>query len=344
MADKTVKPSVWFLAIRAHSGTDIFTQRLCDELNRRGIRSEITWLPLRAEFAPWSVPRPPPPEWANVVHVNTWLHQRFLPPDLPVVATEHGCVHDEALLSYKTRAQAAYHRYWIRPMEAKVIRTAAAVTAVSHYTARKVAANFGREDIDVIYNGIPSGGVFQPDGRDKPHQPFRLLYIGNWSSRKGADRLGPVMERLGSGFELYYTEDRKGRQRRYSLPPSCRSLGRLQGESAVAEACRNADALLLPSRLEGFGLVALEAQACGLPVIATRGSSLVEVVQDGETGLLCDQDDIGAFARAAKSLATNHRLWRELRRAGPARVKAQFSESLLIDGYVEIYDRVLRQF
>ena len=46
------EPAVWFPAVRAGTGTDVFTERLVEGLNKRGIRAEITWLPLRAEYAP----------------------------------------------------------------------------------------------------------------------------------------------------------------------------------------------------------------------------------------------------------------------------------------------------
>ena len=87
------EPAVWFPTVRTGSGSEVFTVRLVDELKNRGLRAEITWLPLRAEFAPWTVPVPRPPTWANVVHVNTWLHPRFLPKRMPVVATLHHSIH-----------------------------------------------------------------------------------------------------------------------------------------------------------------------------------------------------------------------------------------------------------
>ena len=82
-------PAVWFPTVRTGTGTDVFTERLVEGLNQRGIRAAISWLPLRAEYAPWTVAIPKPPEWATVTHVNTWLHSRFLPKNLPVVATLH---------------------------------------------------------------------------------------------------------------------------------------------------------------------------------------------------------------------------------------------------------------
>src|SRR5690606_2448467 len=89
-------PAVWLPAILAGTGADVFTMRLCDGLNARGLRAEITWLPRRAEYLPWTVQVPRPPEWANVAHVNSWLPQRFWPKGLPSVVTVHHLVHDPA--------------------------------------------------------------------------------------------------------------------------------------------------------------------------------------------------------------------------------------------------------
>lgn len=95
-------PAVWFPTVRCGSGTDVFTERLGQALNARGILAEITWLPHRAEYAPWSVKAPKAPFWANVVHINSWLPKRFVPANLPLVVTLHSCVHDPALTPYKS--------------------------------------------------------------------------------------------------------------------------------------------------------------------------------------------------------------------------------------------------
>ncbi|MDN5936634.1 MAG: hypothetical protein L0H75_10770, partial [Nitrosospira sp.] len=103
-----------------HCGTDVFTERLAEGLAKRGIRTEITGLPLRAEYAPWTVPIPKPPDWATVAHVNTWLHPQFLPQHFPVVATIHHSVHHPDAKRYKGFARTAYHRWWITPVELRV--------------------------------------------------------------------------------------------------------------------------------------------------------------------------------------------------------------------------------
>lgn len=342
LIDQKRAPAIWFPAIQAGSGADIFTERLAEALQRLGYQTEITWLPHRAEYAPWSVAHPQPPIWANIAHVNTWLPPRFLPTHIPYVATVHACVHDPSLNSHKSRAQALYHRHWIRGVEANTLRQASEVVAVSHYTAQQISNVFSRNDAVVIHNGIDLNGPFQPDFHRTAHHPFRVLYVGNWSRRKGADLLAPIMEILGRQFILYYTEDRNQSHMRYVLPASSHCLGRIEDPARLAGAYRDADVLLFPSRLEGFGLVALEAQACGLPVIATRGSSLPEVIQDGVTGLLCPANDAKAFAHAVRSLSEDPRRWQHMRRNARQMVEETFPMNSTIERYIEVYSRVLK--
>jgi glycosyltransferase involved in cell wall biosynthesis len=335
----TRQPAIWFPAVRAGSGADVFTERLVEGLNARGLRAEITWLPLRAEYAPWTVAKPTPPAWANLVHANSWLHPRFLPRDLPVITTLHSCVHDPALAPYKRPLQRLYHAAWVKRVEAAHLACASRIVAVSHYTAQAAKAAFGVEGIEVIHNGVDTVG-FRPAARQAPNRPFRLLYVGNWSRLKGVDLLAPIMQALGNDFELAYTADRNSAHESYALPSNCRCLGRLSGDALMA-AYQQADALLFPSRLEGFGLVAAEAMACGLPVIATRATSLPEVLEQGVTGLLCTQDDERAFAAAARRLVVAPHLWRGMREMARQRAESCFSLQVMVDCYIGLYRSLL---
>lgn len=330
-----LEPAIWFPAIRCGSGADVFTENLCAGLHARGIRAEITWLPHRAEYAPWSVQVPRPPQWANIVHVNSWLPMRFLPKGLPVVTTLHSCVHDSALEPYKGFLQRCYHRLWIRQVEAANLARADRIVAVSRYTAEQARRCFGLAEVEVIHNGIDIQR-FHPIERKAPNTPFRLLYVGNWDRRKGVDLLAPIMQALGEGFELVYTADREGRHRRYPLPPNCRCLGRLSGESLV-RAYQEADALLFPSRLEGLPLTAIEAMACGLPVIAARASSLPEVVEDGASGWLCDVDDVAGFAAVIRALASAPEAWHTARAKARARAQGLFSLTAFVQAWMWLY-------
>lgn len=329
-------PAVWFPAIRAGTGADVFTERLATGLRERGIRVEVSWLPHRAEYLPWTVPPPMQPEWANIVHVNTWLHPRFIPAGMPLLATMHHCVHEPELGRYKSKLQKVYHEFWIRPIERRVLERAARVVAVSHYTAEQTRKSFGCDGIEVIYNGLPSLAGHRPFVARSPGSPFRLLYVGTWSRRKGSDLLAPIMEALGEKYELWFTSEEG---RKTILPTNCRALGRPSNEE-LDELYRSCDALLFPSRLEGFGQVVLEAMARGLPVIATNGSALPEVMRDGLEGFLCTRDDVPSFVSAVRRMSTDSQSWSGMR-VQALRRSRNFSLDSMVDAYLATYSELL---
>jgi len=335
------QPAVWFPAIRTNTGTDVFTRRLVKGLNEQGIKAGVTWLPLRAEYAPWTVRVPKPPEWANVVHVNTWLHPRFIPKNLPAIATIHHAVHHPDTLGYKGWLRAAYHKHWIAPMERRVMRRANKVVAVSQFVADTAKKTLVDVPIQVIYNGIDTN-VFTPGTRvRKPTEPFRLLYVGSWMARKGVDLLAPIMSELGDEYELHYTGGPTSEKDKATMLPNMRDIGRLNGDAEVAKAMQNADALMFPSRSEGFGLVAAEAMACGLPVFTSAGSSVIEVIGHEETGYLCKSDNIADFTQAIRHLASNDSLRREMSSTGRLSAKSRFSENIMLNAYtLQCYTQV----
>lgn len=334
------QPAVWFPTVRTDTGTDVFTMHLCEGLRARGIRAEITWLPHQAEFLPWTVAVPKPPVWANIVHVNTWLHPRFIPMHLPLVATLHHSVHDPALRPYKGWLRAAYHRFWTAPIERRVMLRARKVVAVSRFAAEMARKTLCDIPMQVIHNGIDTARFFPAGERGLPHQPFRLLYVGSWMARKGVDLLAPIMRELGDDFVLYYTGGPAAEKDKAGMPGNMIDVGRLTGDQ-VAEAMQQADALLFPSRSEGFGLVAAEAMACGLPVIASNRSSLPEVVEHGTTGIVCDHDNVRAFVKAARTLKEFPDSWQNLSRAASGRAKEIFSIAEMVERYCAVYREVM---
>jgi glycosyltransferase involved in cell wall biosynthesis len=165
MSSVASEPAVWFPAIRSGSGADVFTERLCVGLNQRGIHAEITWLPLRTEYAPWSIPKMIPPPWANIVHVNTWFPFKLLPAGLPIVATVHHTVHLPNLGYEKGLLRSAYHQFWIAPNERRILARADCVIAVSSFVVRATRQTLLDRAIRVIGNGVDADR-FSPS--DKP--------------------------------------------------------------------------------------------------------------------------------------------------------------------------------
>ena len=187
-----IRPAVWFPTVRTRTGTDVFTESLVAGLRRRGFYAEVTWLPHRAEYAPWTLARIDPPSWANVVHANSWLHSRFIPRNVPLVVTVHHCVHDPFFSPYKSLAQKLYHRVWIRNLELEMLNRADVVTTVSRYSVQSVERAFGRNEIQVIYNWVDTDS-FLSTHRAEAHHPFRLLFVGSKNRRKGVDLLPRLM-------------------------------------------------------------------------------------------------------------------------------------------------------
>ena len=102
-----------------------------------------------------------------------------------------------------------------------------------------------------------------------------------------------------------------------------------------------ADLFLLPSEQESFGLAALEAMACQVPVVASRVGGLPEVIDDGVTGFLHPPDDLDAMAASAVALLTDPAHHQAVTEAALAAVLRRFCTNAIVPLYVEFYSQVL---
>lgn len=101
------------------------------------------------------------------------------------------------------------------------------------------------------------------------------------------------------------------------------------------------DLFLLPSEFESFGLAALEALACGTPVITTRSGGIREVVTEGRTGHLCDIGDVECMAAFAAQLLSDPERLAAYRRAAREDVVARFHEPTIATQYERCYEELL---
>ncbi len=176
----------------------------------------------------------------------------------------------------------------------------ATVVCVSDMTAREVRRYYGLRTDAVIPNGVDTA-VFSPRPRDRAREHFGLagdgrycLYVGRLQHRKGSELLFPACRE--AGYELLIAGS--------SGAPGARHLGVL-GPEELAQAYSAADCVLFPSRYEGFGLVPLEAIACGRPLLVTRVGwipTLLQAVPEYEA--LCiraEHEDIAARLRLVGS-------------------------------------------
>lgn len=326
---------IWLPAPRAGSGTDIYTERLARALAKRAIRTTITWFSPSWQFAPRALSLCPLPRGTTLIHTNSWYAPGFR-RHVPLVLTEHQGAFGRDQRPYRSRAQELYHTRIIKPRLARSFAHCDAVTAVSAATARGLAQNFGMPSAHILHNFVDTA-VFAPHPSRRPHAaPFRLLCVGNFTPLKGSLLLKVLLEALGPRFTLRFTTGARP-ARIGTLPANMHPIGRLSGEQALVDAYRWADAVLVPSFFEGFGYTALEAMACGTPVIASRTGGLPEIVTS-ETGIVCTPGDVAAFRAACERLATDTRFARTAAEAGRARALEYFSEDVIVPRYIALYE------
>ena len=195
------------------------------------------------------------------------------------------------------------------------------------------------EKVETIHYGLDElpepWGANPPD--DVPGDARILLAVSRLTRQKGVDVAVRSLASLPEDTVLVVLGEGPERPELESLAREL-GVGRrvfLRGrEPDVAAWLRRASVLVHPARWEGFGLGVLEGMLAGLPVVASRVSSLPELVADEETGLLVRPDDPGALALGvARALEDARRLGE----AGRARARAEFSVARMADRTVELY-------
>lgn len=111
---------------------------------------------------------------------------------------------------------------------------------------------------------------------------------------------------------------------------------RFLGDGGAAALLAHADVVVVPSRSEGFGLVAAEASALGRPVVASRVGGLLDVIEDGVTGLLVEPEDPRELARAVSALLADTDRAAAMGEAGRERVERHFTRARMTAAYVDL--------
>jgi N-acetyl-alpha-D-glucosaminyl L-malate synthase BshA len=152
--------------------------------------------------------------------------------------------------------------------------------------------------------------------RVRPRVPSVLVMVGD-----GPDRVDAVDEakKLGVEDDVHF-------------------LGRIED---VAPLLASADLFLLPSNRESFGLSALEALSCGVPVIGCNVGGLPEVVRHGETGVLLAPSDIEGLSAAAIEILSDSGKWHSMSELGAADARARFSEDAIVPQYEALYRKAV---
>ena len=240
---------IWLPALHSGSGADIFTRRLAHGLEKAGHQPILQWFDRRFEWAPSLLKCAKAPENIDIVHANTWQGFAFKRAGVPLVVTEHHCSLHPWLAEYHSFAQKRYHRHFVQRWNRQSYALADAVIAVSRFCAEPLRPVVG-DKLGIIHNGVDTAH-FHPSRRASPGRPFRLLFVGNPSRRKGSDLLGPLARRLGPDFEVcclggLRTAHASGNTGGMRYLPETKP-------DDMPELYRAADALMAPTRFETFG-------------------------------------------------------------------------------------------
>ena len=174
------------------------------------------------------------------------------------------------------------------------------------------------------------GGTDVPERVAAPDEPPHILYAGRLSREKGILELVEAAH----GLPLVVAGDGPLRSRvpgALGMLPHDELLG-LYGRAAVV-AC--------PSHREGFGVVCAEAMAHGRPVVASAVGGLLDLVVDGETGLLVEPGDVAGLRAALERLLGDADLRARMGAAAQARVRERFAWPRVTDATVALYEEVL---
>ena len=227
-----------------------------------------------------------------------------------------------------------------------------AVTAVSNDLIRETQELLRiTRPIDLTYNFVDKRVYYPRDcsryrGDFAPNGEKILMHISNFRPVKRIADVVDVFRRvneevpsrlvfIGEGPELGKT---MARVRELGLEERVLFLGK---QDEVAELLSVADIMLLPSEKESFGLVALEAMACGVPTVGSTAGGIPEVVTHGETGFLSPVGDTESMAEHCIRLLTDPTLYARMSASCTKRSQTVFCNDLVMQTYEDIYYRIL---
>jgi glycosyltransferase involved in cell wall biosynthesis len=269
---------------------------------------------------------------------------------LPLIVTFHGY---EATMRDDVAARSFYlHRKYLRRRQ-ELIREGALFIAVSDCVRRHLLKQgFPAARTVTHYIGVDAG-AFTPD--DSVTRENIVLFVGRFDGLKGGAHVVRAMAEvqrripdaqlvmIGDGPERAAVEA----QARQALP-HCAFLG-FQPQDAVKAWLNRAKVLCNPSmtiatgECEAFGLVFLEAQAMGVPVVAYASGGVPEAVADGETGFLARERDVDGLAKGIVALLSDDAMWRRFSEAGRRRVREDFNIAQQTRQLEQLYRDTLAQ-
>jgi len=273
--------------------------------------------------------------------VSAYLAKQMLGGNLPVVTTLHGTditlVGNDEQFSHITRF---------------CIEQSDGVTAVSDNLRKETLATFALErTIETVYNFIDPEEyrrVQNPGMRRYFARPEEkvLIHISNFRPVKRVKDVVRIFAGINQELPSHLLLVGDGPERTAAqhlaedmgISKRVHFLGK---QECVVQLLSLADLFLLPSEKESFGLAALEAMACGVPVIAAEIGGLPEVVLHGECGYLAPLGDIPEMVRLGLAILTNPSLHCRMAQSARERAVEEFHVDKIVGQYEEIYKRVV---
>lgn len=261
--------------------------------------------------------------------------------DLKVVTTLHGT--DITLVGLEPS---------FLPLVKFSIEESDGVTAVSRFLKEKTITNYEIDkNIEVIPNFVDTD-LFKPSdccGFRKHIAPNNEKVLVHTSNFRQVKRVPDTLKIFAKVIEevpakLVLVGDGPDRSecerlcRQLNLCDNVRFLGKQDG---LVEILNASDIFLIPSQSESFGLAALEAMACGLPVISSSVGGLPELVRHNETGYIAEIGDIDRMAKYAIDLLTNEKKYKLFSNNARERTVSLFDKQIVIPHYEEYYKKIL---
>jgi L-malate glycosyltransferase len=259
---------------------------------------------------------------------------------VPVVTTLHGT---DITLVGKNKS--------FEPVVSFSINHSDGVTAVSDYLRQATFDSFHvTNEIEVIPNFVDRERFFRQDKEHfrriiAPNQEKIILHTSNFRKvkrtedvmaifRKIAEGIPSRMLMIGDGPERIEAESLS---REWGLDDKVVFLG---NQNPVEEIYSVGDLFLMPSETESFGLSALEAMSCGMPVITSNAGGLPEINVDGETGFACNVGDIDAMAQGGLRILRDEELHKRFS-ANAVKRSIEFSPEAIVPLYEAYYEKIL---
>ena len=228
------------------------------------------------------------------------------------------------------------------------------VTAVSHFLAQQTREVFKIErEIEVIHNFVDSERfvrITDPAVRARFAHPDEALvvHVSNFRPVKRVEDVVEVFARIASEIpaRLLMIGDGPERSRAFDLARELGVIGRTQFLGSfpdVQTVLGISDLFLLPSSNESFGLAALEAMSCEVPVVASNAGGIPEVVEHGVTGFMSDVGDVDNMADHALKILRDREIYTRMSQAARHAAVTRFHPRLIVPQYLAAYQATILQ-